>query len=286
MTFVSWRAAPFNSVIAEASQLAVNGYQTVQWRDSPEEQRLLCCSTEVSDEACDVLKVDLHLHSSEDPVDVIVHDARQLIDRAAELGFDALALTLHDCDLRDASLDAYARERGIVLVPGVERTIEGRHVLLLNFPDPTDHVRSFEDLAALRKESDGLVIAPHPYFPDTSCLRWRLDRHADLFDAVEWSYFWTRGLNFNQKAARFAATHGKPLVATSDLHDLRQLGRTFSLVDADRDAKSICDAIREGRVSIQTSSVPKFELARVLGGMFRRGNKSRATVDTPTLATT
>ena len=233
-----------------------------------------------------MLKVDLHLHSSEDPVDVIDHDAHQLIDRAAELGFDALALTLHDCDLRDPALCAYAGERGIVLVPGVERTIEGRHVLLLNFPERTDHVRTFEDLAELRRASTGLVIAAHPYFPDTSCLRWRLDRYAELFDAVEWSYFWTRGVNFNARAARFAATHGKPLVASSDLHDLRQLGRTYSLVFADRDPGAICDAIRQGRVSVQTSPVPKLELARVVGGMFRRGNKTHVGVDTPSLATT
>jgi len=221
-----------------------------------------------------VLKVDLHLHSSEDPVDVIDHDAHQLIDRAAELAFDALALTLHDRDLRDPALASYAHDRGILLVPGVERTIEGRHVVLLNFPDRTDHVRTFADLADLRRARNGLVIAAHPYFPDTTCLRSRLDRHAELFDAVEWSYFWMRGLNFNTKAARFAVRHGKSLVANSDLHDLRQLGRTYSLVDADRDPDSICAAIREGRVSIHTSPVPPFELARVLGGMFRRGRKA------------
>ena len=233
-----------------------------------------------------MLKVDLHLHSSEDPVDVITHDAHQLIDKAAELGFDALALTLHDYDLDDPALRAYAHDRGIVLIPGVERTVEGRHVVLLNFAGRTDHVRSFADLAELKRQSNGLVIAPHPYFPDTTCLRWRLDRHADLFDAVEWSYFWTSGLNFNAKAASFAAKHGKPLVASSDLHDLRQLGRTYSLVFAEREPDAICAAIREGRLSIQTSSVPKLELAKVLGGMFRRGNKSPVGADAPSLATT
>jgi predicted metal-dependent phosphoesterase TrpH len=226
-----------------------------------------------------VLKVDLHLHSSEDPVDVIDHNAHQLIDTAAELGFGALALTLHDCDLRDPALVAYARERRIVLVPGVERTIEGCHVVLLNFAQRTDHVRTFADLAELRRTGHGLVIAAHPYFPDSTCLRSRLERHVDLFDAVEWSYFWTRGVNFNAKAARFAAKHGKPLVANSDLHDLRQLGRTYSLVLADRNPESICAAIRKGQVSIQTTPVPKLELARVLGGMFRRGRKAPLRVD-------
>ncbi len=233
-----------------------------------------------------MLKVDLHLHTSEDPADVIAHDAYQLVDRAAELGFDALAITLHDRVLADARLVEYARDKGILLIPGVERTIEGRHVLLINFPTGTDHVRTFSDLAALRARSNGLVIAPHPFFPNGNALRSRVVEHADLFDAVEWSYFWTRGLNFNTKAALWARQHGKPLVASSDLHDIRQLGRTFSFVFADPDVDDICAALREGRVSIQTTAVPKIELARVVTGMIRRGNKSPVAVDSPTLAVT
>lgn len=233
-----------------------------------------------------MLKVDLHLHTSEDPADVITHDAYQLVDRAAELGFDALAITLHDRVLADARLVDYARDKGIVLIPGVERTIEGRHVLLINFPTGTDHVRTFSDLAALRTRSNGLVIAPHPFFPSGNALRWRVIEHADLFDAVEWSYFWTRGLNFNTKAALWARQHGKPLVASSDLHDIRQLGRTFSFVFADPNVDDICAALREGRVSIQTTAVPKIELARVVTGMIRRGNKPPVAVDSPTVAVT
>ena len=48
-----------------------------------------------------VLKIDLHLHTAEDPVDVIRHDAYALLDRAAGLGYGALAITLHDHQLAD-----------------------------------------------------------------------------------------------------------------------------------------------------------------------------------------
>src|SRR2546430_10462937 len=60
--------------------------------------------------------------------DDIRHDAAALVDRAAALGFDALAITLHDRQLADARLADRARDRGIVLLPGIERTIAGRHV--------------------------------------------------------------------------------------------------------------------------------------------------------------
>jgi len=223
-----------------------------------------------------VLKVDLHLHTAEDPTDVIGHDAVALIDRAAELGFDALSITLHDRQLADPAVLSHARDRNIVLLPGIERTIEGRHVLLINFPQSVEHVRTFDDVAALKACTDGLVIAPHAFFPERSCLLGRLDAHADLFDAVEWSYFWTGAINFNARAARWAREHGKPLVGNSDLHDLRQLGRTCSYISAERDASAICRAIRDGLVLLQTSPVPALELAQVLGGMMRRGNRKPA----------
>lgn len=220
-----------------------------------------------------VLKVDLHLHSCEDPIDNITYDARTLIDRAALLGFDAIAITLHDGVLRDRTVAAYARERGIVLLPGIERSIQGRHVLLINFPEHAQDVRTFEDIARLKARTGGLVIAPHPFFPDRTCLRSALDAHAGLFDAVEWSYFWTRGLNFNARAAGWARRRGKSIVGNSDLHDLRQLGRTYSLVDSERDPDAICAAIREGRVTVETEPVPVVELAQVLTGMLLRGRK-------------
>jgi predicted metal-dependent phosphoesterase TrpH len=221
-----------------------------------------------------VLKVDFHIHTSDDPVDRINHSGYDLIDRAAALGFDALSVTLHDLQLADQCLRDYARERGVLLLPGVERTISGRHVVLVGFPPEVDGIRNFEELERVKKRSDGLVIAPHPFFPGPSCLGKLVGRYAELFDAIEWSYFWTRAANFNAAARRWAVGHGKPLVGNSDLHDLRQLGRTYSLVDAEPATAAILDAVREGRVRVQTEPVPAMELAQVLGGMFWRARRS------------
>jgi predicted metal-dependent phosphoesterase TrpH len=221
-----------------------------------------------------VLKVDLHIHTGEDPVDRISHTATGLVDRAVALGFDAVAITLHDSQFSDPRVFEYARERGLVLVPGAERTIEGNHVLMLNFPaGAIESARTFDDVAKLKARTDGLVIAPHPYFPDGTCLRSRLDAHADLFDAVEWSYFWTHGINFNARAERWARAHGKPVVGNSDLHNLRQLGRTYTLIDASPDPAAICAAIRAGKVTLRTEPVPLLELFDVFGGMTLRGRK-------------
>jgi len=76
-----------------------------------------------------MLKVELHTHTADDPVDRIPHTTVELIDRAAALGYDALAITLHERQLDLQRFAPYAAELGLVLIPGVERTIEGRHVL-------------------------------------------------------------------------------------------------------------------------------------------------------------
>ena len=72
-----------------------------------------------------MLKVELHTHTADDPEDRIPYSTCDLIDRAAALGFDALAITLHDHQLDVRRWEAYAADRGIVLIPGVERTIDG-----------------------------------------------------------------------------------------------------------------------------------------------------------------
>lgn len=197
-----------------------------------------------------MLKVELHAHSADDPVDAIPHTTAQLVERAAALGYQALAVTLHDRQLDLGPYVSMARDLGVTLIPGVEKTIQGKHVLLLNFRRGAEDVRSFGDLAALKRREPGLVVAPHPFFPGSTCLRGALDRHSALFDVVEYNGMFTSTLNFNVSAVRWAHVHGKPMVGCGDVHRLRQLGTTYSLVEAEAHADAICAAIRDGRVQV------------------------------------
>ena len=70
-----------------------------------------------------LLKTELHAHTDQDPEDRIPHTTTQLIDRAAELGYHAIAVTLHDRYFDPAPDMPYARERGVLLLSGIERTI-------------------------------------------------------------------------------------------------------------------------------------------------------------------
>jgi predicted metal-dependent phosphoesterase TrpH len=223
-----------------------------------------------------MLKVELHSHTSDDPLDPIPHSTEQLIDRAGALGYQALAVTLHDRQLDLAPWVSRAGALGITLIPGIERTIEGRHVLLLNFTRATELVGSFEDLARLRqREPAGLVVAPHPFYPIGSSLREKMNLHADLFDAVECNAMFTSTLNFNRKAERWARARGKPMVGNGDVHRLRQLGTTWSLVDARPTPDAICAAIKAGRVEVRARPLSwlsaAINMSQLMAGDLRRG---------------
>jgi predicted metal-dependent phosphoesterase TrpH len=222
-----------------------------------------------------VLKVELHAHTDRDPLDDIAHSTRDLIDRAATLGYQALAITLHNRYFDPAGDAAYARERGIVLIPGVERSIHHRHVLLLNFPPSCADVHSFDDIAALKQSSGGIVIAPHPFYPIPSALGDRLERHRDLVDAVEVNSMYTRLVNFNRRAIAWARANGKPLVGNTDLHLLDQMGTTWTWVDAEPDADAICDAIRAGRAEVRSEPLSTVRAGWIYARMVTSGLTGR-----------
>ncbi len=201
-----------------------------------------------------MLKVELHAHTDLDPLDAIRHSTRELIDRAARLGYHALAITPHDRYFNPAAETDYAASQGIVLLPGIERSLGHAHLLLINFPAACADVRTFDDVAHLKRtHPGGLVIAPHALFPTRSAMGLAaLERHSDLFDAIEVNAMFTRWIDFNRRVVAWARARGKPLVGNGDIHLLAQLGTTFSLVDAAPDPDAICAAIRAGHVEVRS----------------------------------
>jgi hypothetical protein len=214
-----------------------------------------------------MLKTELHTHTNFDPLDRIPHTSRQLIDHAASLGYGALAITLHDRFYDPESDAAYARDRGIVLIPGIERTIGGRHVLLLNFTADVEHAHTFDDVAALKARCGGLVVVPHAFYPTGTSLGRHLDTYHWLIDALEYNAMYTRWLNFNQRAVEWARARGKPVVGNTDLHRLEQLGTTYTLVDAEPHPEAICEAIRAGRVQLRTEPLSSVRAALTFAKM-------------------
>jgi predicted metal-dependent phosphoesterase TrpH len=204
-----------------------------------------------------MIKVDLHMHSGEDPKDGLDYPATALVDRAAELEFAAIAITLHRQVLEEPRLVEYARQKGVLLIPAVEWAIRRRDVLLYNVTQrEVERLRTFDDLRAFKRDrgDDVLVIAPHPYFFKHSLHGW-LERNIDLFDAIEYCHLHFPWLDLNRKAQRVAGRHGKTVVATSDAHNLWMFGRHYTLVEAEPTIPAIFRAIRQGRVEFHSPPI-------------------------------
>jgi len=215
-----------------------------------------------------MLRGDFHHHIDADPIDgtFVRHSAGDLIDRAVALGLNVLAITCHEAVPYDGDATRYAAERGLLLMRGMEATVQGQHVLLLNFPEFPPGVCTLDDIQAY-KTPEALVIAPHPFYPAGMAGGELLAAHRTLFDAVEFSGMYTAlTRRFNQRAVDHARRTALPVVGNTDTHFLWQLGRTYTLVDAAPQATSVVEAIREGRVRLVTQPLSWVDLARFIVG--------------------
>jgi len=199
-----------------------------------------------------MIKVDLHMHTGDDPYDGLAYTATQLIDKAVALEYAAIAITLHEKVFDDQRVFDYARTKGLLLIPAVEWEFDGRDVLLYNITArDAERLKTLADLRAYRRErgDELMVVAPHPFYPKSHCLGAELERNIDLFDAIEVAsmhFAWFDA--FNNRARRVASHHGKPLIANSDTHALWMFGRHYTLVDAAPTMPAIFAVIRQGKV--------------------------------------
>lgn len=207
-----------------------------------------------------MLKVQLHTHTSSDKRDRwISHSDKELIDRAAEKNFDVLSITCHQKLVFSEELSKYAEEKGVLLIPGIEARIEGCDILIINTDKKAEELKTFKDLKKYRyKNPNCLVVAPHPYYKIHS-LGKNLIRNIKLFDAVEYSFFYSDRINLNKKAEKL----GLPVIGTADVHFIDFIETTYSYIDAEKDIKSVVKAIKNGKIKIETRPLTIPRMARL-----------------------
>lgn len=177
------------------------------------------------------MKVDLHIHTLDDPKDIIDYSAHQLLERAKSLGFGVLAITLHDAVFERPEVYADAAAMGILLISAAEVRLQGADVIILNVSaNEVEGLKDFDDLRRLRARRGQSIftIAPHPFYVLGGSIGSRLVREIDCFDAIELCHFHKGPLNPNRRAARVARRFDKPLIATSDAHRLHAFGRHYT----------------------------------------------------------
>src|SRR6266487_5468357 len=181
----------------------------------------------------DWVKMDLHIHTLDDPKDAVDYSAHQLLERARSLGFRVLAITLHDAVFDRPEVFADAAAMGILLISAAEVRLCGADVIILNVTgEEIAELKNFDDLRRLRSRRGNSVftIAPHPFYVFGSSIGSRLLTEIDCFDAIEFCHFHKVLFNPNRRAKRVAARFRKPLIATSDAHRLPAFGRHYTSI--------------------------------------------------------
>lgn len=216
------------------------------------------------------VSVDLHIHSeasydAKPPVELI-------LEHAAAIGLDAIAITDHDTI--EASLEAVeqAPDHGILAIPGVEVSTANGHLLAIGVEEQPKPKQTLTATVEHVREQGGLAVVPHPF---------QRTRHGarratiGSCDAIEVYNPWLFTGYRNRKARQFAAKHGYPAVANSDAHRLGMIGRAYTEIPLEDDAavtrEAILEAIREPGHGVHGKRKPVWRSAKDYGrGMARK----------------
>ena len=218
-----------------------------------------------------MLSVELHCHSSlsydgRDPVDM-------LLEQAAAVGLDAIAITDHD--EIDASLSAaeLAPDYGLVGIPAMEVTSAAGHVLAVGVTEIVQPGLPFTETVARIRDQGGLAVVPHPFQRSRHGVAAQISRR-ELADADAIEVYNSRLLTglANRWAEKFAERNGLPMTAGSDAHISEMVGQAVTKVDADeRTPEGILRAIARGETTVVGKRTPwRISLRQFGGGVGRR----------------
>jgi len=184
------------------------------------------------------VKANLHFHTKDDRKingDLqggVDYDPLKGLEKAKECEIKVLAVTCHNFVTTDEKYYNYAKKLGILLISGIEKEIEKKHVVILNVGKEAEKINTFEELAKYKKANPNiLILAPHPFFKFGHSLGKKLLKYLYLFDAIEYSWFYFKKFNLNKKAEKIAKEHNLPLIATSDTHNLNLLDKSYCLLN-------------------------------------------------------
>ncbi|WP_281195634.1 PHP domain-containing protein [Halorubrum sp. F4] len=224
-----------------------------------------------------MLSVELHSHSAlshdgRDPVDL-------LLEQAAAVGLDALAVTDHD--EIDASIEAAekASEYGLVGIVGMEVTSAAGHVLAFGIDELVPSGLPFDETLDRIHEAGGIAVVPHPFQKTRHGVAAHISDEqlasADAIEVYNSRLFTGRA---NRQAETFAVRRDLPMTAGSDAHISEMVGQAVTEVGADeRSADAILEAVADGRTSVVGKRTPwRVSLRQFAGGAKRRAFRTIA----------
>lgn len=224
--------------------------------------------------ADDWIKLDLHIHTLDDEKDALDFSAHELLERAQACGIEVLAITLHDTVFQRREVFEDAAAMGILLIPAAEMRLHGADIVVLNVtPEEAAELKDFDDVRRLRAQrgDDVFTFAPHPfYLLGGSIGGKRLVENIDCFDAIEICHFHKGWFDRNRPAREVAARFGKPLIATSDAHQVSAFGSHYTSIPRPDSLtpEQVFAALRSGAGRVTSPPASFGEIAKTLFFVF------------------
>lgn len=198
--------------------------------------------------------MDLHIHSQHSfdskasPQDILAEAKRK--------GLHIIGVTDHGT--RKGALEIKKLAKGIQVLVGQEVKTEQGDILVFNIDQDLEQGLDVEKTCRQAKELGGFIIIPHPFDPlrqVTGKATEKIVKYVDCIEGFNAKCFfgWS-----NKKAQEFAASRRLPAIASSDAHRPEEVGSAFTLVEGD----DVFQSIKEGRISMVTSSVDKKTLMK------------------------
>lgn len=183
----------------------------------------------------------------------------EVVDRAVSVGLDFLVITDHDSFEAFEVVESYARQKGLVLIPGAEVTTRPSivlrrrcHILAVGVSEGVESYIPIEDTLKQIKKQNGIAIAAHPFcsqFAKTLYIGHQVGDYA--FDGIE-VFNSSEISEDNRKSAALATVLGLPGFAGSDAHSLGNIGRARVEVHIEhtKDWRNIVRGLRENKFEI------------------------------------
>lgn len=193
------------------------------------------------------LNLDLHVHTeySRDCKTRI----NEIVERCHEAGLDGYAIADHDTV--EGIDEALTGKDDLVVIPGVEITSSGGHVLGLGVKELIPSSLTVKETVKKIHQKRGIAVLAHPYGIPRSWVNIDDVKGSD-FDAIEVAnaaqipYSYIRKLN-----QALADELRLPATAGSDSHIPETVGRCYTKVESrSREASDILNSIKSGKTEI------------------------------------
>jgi len=195
-----------------------------------------------------MFKADLHCHTTYSKCSTM--SPEELVRAAVSKEIGVLGVVDHD-NIRGAEAVKKAAKGKILVLPGEEISTNKGHLIV--FFSDGKFSKDIHEVCDRAKDIGAFVVAPHPF--DIARLT-GIGRTLGKIrvDAVE--IFNSRVIfnRFNIKAEDFAMGHKLPMIVGSDAHSPQEVGLALNIFNCSKDADSIIESIRKGKVTFVKNS--------------------------------